>query len=124
MKARISAFVVVGVILAASTARAHHSGTNFETKRITLTGTLAKLDWRNPHIEFSLDGKGDKGQAESWLIESQTPNFFAIRKVGKVDFQNAIGQTVTVEVSPDKDGSRFGQLRKITFPNGTMVVTR
>jgi hypothetical protein len=43
------------------------------------------------------------------------------RNSGKADFVNAIGQTVTVEVSLARDGSRSGHFEKITFPGGKSV---
>ena len=124
MKYRISACIALGVMLA-GTAWAHHNMPYLDmTKRVTLTGTLTKLDWRNPHIEFSLEAKGDQGQAESWVIESGTPNGFAGRKIYKADFEKAIGQTFTMEVSPARDGSRIAILRKVTFQDGRMAVIR
>jgi len=123
MKYRISASIALGVILAAGAARAHHNASNIDfTKRVTLTGTLTKLDWRNPHVEFSLEVKGDNGQAESWSFSTGTPYSFARRKITKADFEKAIGQTITVEVSTARDGSRYGNLSKITFPDGRVVV--
>jgi Family of unknown function (DUF6152) len=117
---RMSASIALGVLLAAGTAWAHHSSAVYvdQDKRVTLTGTLTKVDWRNPHVEFSLEVKSDKGQAESWRIESGPPNRYAIEKISKADFEKAIGQTVTVEVSPARDGSREAGLWKITFPDG------
>jgi len=37
--------------------------------RVTLTGTLTKFDGRNPHIEISVEAKGDQDQTESWSVE-------------------------------------------------------
>jgi len=34
-----------------------------------MSGTLTKLDWRNPHIELIVDRKGDGDQVEVWSIE-------------------------------------------------------
>lgn len=118
-----NAVIALGCLLAASSAWAHHSTTavfDFD-KRVTLTGTLTKVDWRNPHTEFTLEAKGDTGQAESWLIESISPSSWARRKVTKADFEKAIGQTVTVEVSPARDGPRFVLLRRMTFADGKSV---
>jgi len=122
MNYRISACIALGVLLAAGTAWAHHNNTRFDPeKRVTLTGTLTKLDYRNPHIEFSLEVKGDQGPAESWVIEGPPPNSFANRKISKADFEKFIGQTVTVEAAPARDGSRRGHFRKITFPDGRVA---
>jgi hypothetical protein len=129
MRHRISVSIVVSIAVAimmsAGAAWAHHNMPYLDmNKRITLTGTLTKLDWRNPHIEFALEAKGDQGQAESWVIESAAPNGFATRKIGKADFDNAIGQAFIMEVSPARDGSRIAIARKITFPDGRVVAIR
>ena len=80
-----------------------------------LTGKFTKLDWSNPHVYFSVEAKGEQGQVATWLIECQPPNFFVSRKISKADFEKAIGQTVAVEVSPAREGSPNGVLRKITL---------
>jgi hypothetical protein len=119
----IAASVAIGLLLVAGSGWAHH---NFSavfdlTKRFTLTGTLTKVDWRNPHIELSLEAKDDHDKAETWTIEGQPPNFYATRKVGKEDFVKSIGQAFTVEGLRAKDGTLYGLMRKVTFPDGTVV---
>ena len=120
MRLRIcNAVIALVCLLAASSAWAHHSVASVfdQDKRVTLTGTLTKFDWRNPHTEFTLETNG-----ESWLLEGNSPSALARRKVSKENFQKAIDQTVTVEVNPARDGSHFVLLRRITFPDGKSVV--
>ena len=123
MKYRISVFIILGVLLAAGTAWAHHNmSAVFDfNQRFTRTGTLTKADWRNPHIYLSVEAKNDQGQAEKWSFEGPSPSFFRIRNVGKIDFENAIGKTVTVEASRARDGSLSGLIRVITLPDGKVV---
>src|SRR5439155_11233992 len=47
---------------------AHHSfAAEFDAnKTITLTGTVTKLEWMNPHIWVYLDVKDDKGDVQRW----------------------------------------------------------
>ena len=90
-------------------------------QRFTRTGTLTKSDWRNPHIYLSVDAKSDKGQVETWSFEGPAPNVFRNLNVGKTDFENAIGKTVTVEASRARDGSLSGLIRIITLPDGKAV---
>ena len=119
---RISICIAMGVMLAGGTAGAHHNNTRFDPeKRVTRTGTLSKLDWRNPHVYLYMDARNDQGQVETWSLECQPPNFFATRNIRKADFERIIGQSVTVEVRPARDGSPNGVLRKITFPDGWVV---
>lgn len=109
-------------VLAAGSASAHHSATQYDAaKRVTLTGTLTKVDWRNPHIEISLEVKDDSGHAKLWLVETVPPNRFASHNIRRAIFDNAIGQILMVEISPTRDGSLFGILRKIAFPDGSVV---
>ena len=71
MTVRISLLVVFGITLLTATASAHHnmSGIFDFNDRVTLSGTLTKLDWRNPHIEIDVDSKSEGGQVEAWKAE-------------------------------------------------------
>jgi len=123
MKMRMFAPIALGVVLAGS-AWAHHSMSalfDFD-QRFTRIGTLTQVDWRNPHIYLRVEAKTDQGAMEPWAFEGPSPNFFRSRGgVGKNDFQNAIGQTVTVEASRARNGSRSGLIRMITLPDGKVV---
>ena len=56
-------------------ASAHHNmSAVFDfSDRVTLTGTLTKIDWRNPHIELIVDAKIDVHQVQTWSIEGPPP---------------------------------------------------
>jgi hypothetical protein len=97
---------------------AHHSpSAEFDmSKRMTLTGTLTKIDWVNPHILFYMQAKGT---GEMWKLESNPPAWFRRVGVNRSDFVKAIGQTVTVEGNRSKDGSPFAYILKIIYPDGT-----
>jgi len=41
--------------------------------------------------------------------------------VTRADFAAATGETVTVEIVRAIDGSKYGYLQKITFPNGNQI---
>ena len=119
----VTAFIAVGALLAASAALAHHNmSAVFDfNQRFTVTGVLTKFDWRNPHVQLSVDVKGDRGQGEAWVFEGPNPGFFRNRNVNKSHFEAAINKTVTVEASRARDGSRSGLIRMITLPDGTVV---
>jgi hypothetical protein len=101
----------------------HYSAAVFDlSQKIVLTGTLTSLDWRNPHIEFSVESAGDKEPAGTWKIESNGPTWFRTRNIGRAAFENAIGQAVTIQAVRAKDGLRWGLLQQITFADGTTLV--
>ena len=75
---RRALFVVSLLLVASFPASAHHSTTaEFDvTHRMTLTGTLTKVDWVNPHIVVFMSGKDNT----AWKFESNPPAWF--RRVG------------------------------------------
>ena len=120
---QIIAIAALGLILVAGMALAHHnmSATYDFNNRVTLTGTLTKFDWRNPHIELIVEAKGDKNQVETWALEGPPPSFFRDRDINKADFEGAFGKSVVAEASRARDGSHAGLLRSMTLPGGKVV---
>jgi Family of unknown function (DUF6152) len=121
MNFRTGAFLVLAALMA-GTAWAHHNmSALFDfNDRVTLTGTLTKMDWRNPHINVAIDAKRGN-QVEEWMVEGPPPNFFRTRDINKVDIEQAIGKMVTAEVSRARNGSHSGLLRTMTLPDGRLV---
>ena len=117
---RISVALIV--LSAAASLWAHHSPSAlFEmSKGFTLTGSVTKVDWVNPHIVVFFDAQGGSG-TESWKFESNPPAWFRRVGVGRVDFAKAIGQTVTVQGVLAKDGSLYRYLQKSTLPDGSAL---
>jgi hypothetical protein len=105
--------------------RAHHSAVLFDlSKTVTLSGTMTRLDWRNPHIVVFVNVKTDAGGVEAWEFETGAPSWFKGRSVTKSDFEQAVGQPVTLVAVRAKDGSSYGYLYKITFADGISVDLR
>lgn len=102
---------------------AHHSPSAvFDmTKKVPFKGTITKVDWVNPHIVVFMDVMGEDGKVVNWKFESNPPRWFTKVGVVRADFAAAIGQTVTVEIVAAIDGSKYGYLKKITFPNGNQL---
>jgi hypothetical protein len=104
-------------------ALAHHNMTAiFDfNDRVTLTGTLQKVDWRNPHIYLTVDVTTAGGAKESWQAEGPSPTWFRIRDIGKDDFANNLGKSFNVELSRARDKTPMGLIRTITLPGGRVV---
>ena len=122
MSYRTAVCLVLGTILLAGSAWAHHNmSAIFDfNDRVTLSGTLTKVDWRNPHIELIMDAKQGE-QVQSWSLEGPPPSFFRARDINKSDVEAAIGKAVTAEASRARDGSRAGLLRVMTLHDGKVV---
>ena len=122
MSRRTGTFVLVAALLLATTARAHHNmSAAFDfSDRVSLTGTLTKVDWRNPHIYLFLDVK-QGSQVEPWSIEGPSPSFFRARDISSDDFKVAVGKTISAEASRARDHSKSGLIRTITLPDGKVI---
>jgi hypothetical protein len=107
--------------LAAAAVWAHHSPSAiFDMgKRISITGTLTKIDWINPHIVVRMDAPGAGGSVDHWMWESNPPSWYKSVGLARADLAKGLGQTVTVEGVRAKDGTLFGYMQKIKMPDGT-----
>jgi hypothetical protein len=106
------------IVIAAMPVRAHHAfSAEFDAKRpLKLQGTIAKMEWINPHTWIHLDVKRPNGKVERWMIEGGPPN--ALYRRGFTKNSLPVGSEIIVEGFQAKDGSMRGNGRDITFPNG------
>src|SRR5438034_4685326 len=60
------------VSVVATTLYGHHGrGATYDMKkRITLKGTVARVDWRNPHVVIWMDVKDETGKVVTWGFEN------------------------------------------------------
>jgi uncharacterized protein DUF6152 len=123
LRGRISAIMVAALLLVIPSLWGHHSPSAIfnMAQRISVTGTLTKVDWINPHIVITMDAKGDAGKIDHWTFESNPPSWYRSVGLARGDFAKAIGQTITVEGVRAKDGSPYGYMQKIKMPDGTSL---
>lgn len=116
-----AAAVVLFTSLAVASLQAHHSPSAIfdMTKKVSVTGTLTRVDWVNPHIVLAMEAKGEGGKAEQWRLESNPPSWYKSVGLARADFAKAIGQQITVEFVKARDGSLYGYMDKIKLPDGT-----
>ena len=127
MKIKHVAFIIIMTALLVSlgpaAAGAHHSYSAFEMQKdMTITGTVKRMDWTNPHTWLWLDVPNDKGGVDTWGIEGMSPNYLARRGWTKNTLK--FGDKITVVIHPLKDGSHGGSFQSATRPTGeTLTMT-
>jgi len=116
-----SLIVVSGFVLAASQLFAHHSfAAEFDAnKRVTLKGTVTKVDWRNPHIYVYLNVKDDTGKVTEWACEGGPPN--VLLREGWTRNSVKEGDEVTIDGAVAKDGSKRCNSRSVNLADGRKV---
>jgi hypothetical protein len=121
MKAKLAVLLGVVGLLSAFPVFAHHSfAAEFdENKPLSITGTVTKVDWGNPHVYIYVDVKDNKGQVANWGIESQSVGELKHRGWAHEDLK--IGDQVTAQGYVAKDGSRLLGARLVTLPGNRSV---
>ena len=101
-------------------ARSHHSNVAYEVNKvITITGVVREFQWVNPHTWVHVvvdDGKGGKVE---WAAEGRAPG--VLLRAGWTRNSLKAGETITVDMSPAKDGTRSAIIARVTKADGTIL---
>ena len=92
--------------LAAGNVGAHHSvaGQFDAAQRTTITGTISKVDWINPHVYIYMDVADEKGAITTWRLESLPTAM--LRKAGLTsEMIKGGGQKVTAAALMARNGT-------------------
>jgi hypothetical protein len=106
------------LLLATMRIPAHHAfaAEYDENKPVTVSGTVMRFEWTNPHAWMYVDGKDESNKATSWSFEMGSPNGLLHRGWRRMELKK--GDQVTVEGYCAKDGRNVANARTVTMPNG------
>jgi len=105
----------VACLAASGRALAHHSfSAEFDEKKpITLTGTVTKVEWTNPHIWFFMDVKNANGSVANWGFEMGGPA--QLLRLGWKHDSMKVGDVVTVDARRARDDSNHANAQAVTM---------
>ena len=108
-------------LLLAGPASAHHAiQAQFDIHRtITVTGSVAKVEWINPHSYITVDVKDADGKVQRWAFEMGGAG--ALRKSGMSRADKGglkPRDQITISGLAGKDGSNIGFVQELKFPDG------
>jgi hypothetical protein len=102
-------------------AAAHHSFAVFfdDTKSVTVTGSVTEFRFTNPHAIIEVTRKTPQGQIETWRAETNAVTL--LRRRGWTAESLKVGEMVTIDGWPSRDGSRYLRVRRVVRSDGTVL---
>jgi hypothetical protein len=102
---------------------AHHSfnAEYDDTKPVSVSGVVTKVEWQNPHVWFYVDEKSADGSVVHWAFSGGAPG--QLMRRGVTHDVIKVGMTVAVKGSRAKDGSNNAYGNSVTFQDGRQVFT-
>jgi hypothetical protein len=113
----------LGAVLCWTAISAHHAlnAAFDERDRITLKGTIMKIEWVNPHAWIHIDVTSPNGPTAHWAVETAPPAVLLARGVRKDDFR--IGAEVVIDGYRAKNRTTASG-RIVRLPDGTELFLR
>ena len=121
MNAKVAVGIVILVLVVTVPSWAHHafSGEFDVDQPVQLRGTIAKVEFINPHSWFHIDVTEEDGTVTRWMIEGGTPN--ALFRRGVTQNSLPVGTEILIDGFRAHDGSNRANGRDMTFPDGRRI---
>ena len=120
-----SAFLVAAAALACTAVplAAHHSfAAEYDAnKPVTVTGTVTKVEWTNPHARLYVDVKDEKGVVTNWNFEMGGP--LQLKRLGWQRDSVKPGDEIKIDGFVAKDGGSRANARNVVFADGRKIFT-
>jgi hypothetical protein len=109
--------------LGAPAVQAHHSfSAEYDGNQpVAVTGTVSKVEWRNPHIWFYVDVPDASGKVATWGFSGGAPGMLMRRGIQPDVLKK--GDVIKVEGFRARDGSNNASGGRVTFADGRTVFT-
>jgi hypothetical protein len=110
------------ILGAAPATLAHHSYAMFDqSKKVEVTGTVAKLEWKNPHVFVWVYVPKPDGPGKYDLYVFENGSINVLSRLGWSDTVLKAGDKITIEYYPLRDGRTGGHFDKGTLADGRVL---
>lgn len=118
---RLTTTFVTALVLA-SPVWGHHSDAGLDMESvITLAGTVTEMNWRNPHVYFTVESTDGRGNQVVWAL--QMGSTITVTRMGWTRESLSVGDRVTVEAYPAHNGRPYALLYSIEKEGGIVLPT-
>ena len=116
-----SLVVLAGVVVVAVPLYTHHAfdAEYSRDKTITVTGSVKKLEWMNPHARLYVEGADETGKVQVWDFELGPPNGLMRRGWNRNSLRE--GHKVTVSGFRSKTQAHVANARTVVLADGRQV---
>lgn len=113
-----------GLLIVSASAFAHHSfSAQFSRDLpVEVTGTVARVEWTNPHARFYVEAEDENGELVEWDFELTSPNVLMRRGWRHDSLQ--VGDTVTVEGFRARNAPHVANAGNVTLADGKVLFGR
>jgi Family of unknown function (DUF6152) len=120
---RLPAVVALIGVLSAPLVAHHGRGATYDMKkRVTLNGTVSRVEWRNPHVLIYMDVKDADGKVVTWGFENSGVSTLAQEGYNRNTLK--VGQPITAVVNPAANGAPTAIVVKIILADGSEIMSR
>ena len=127
VRARVAGLVYASLVFASlvfmdlavfhTAAEAHHSYAMFDqAKKLSLQATVAKVEWGNPHVFVWVYVQQPDGHYKPYSFESGSVS--TLSREGWTANSLRVGEKVTVQYFPLRDGRTGGSLIRVIHADG------
>jgi hypothetical protein len=109
--------VAVALLMISGSLLAHHGNAAYDSRTVTVKGTITAWVWTNPHSFLKFDAKDEKGNVVHWLGEWNAPSTLINFGITAKSFKPGEEVTVTM-VGMSKTGQPVGRVTKVILPDG------
>ena len=114
--------VVIAVCAWVAGVSAHHSFAVFDhTQSVTVTGTVSKFQWTNPHGFLEIDYVGAGGKMKHYTLELTSINM--LQRAGWTSRSIKAGEKVVAIAAPLLSGEPGGLLLEVMLGDGRMLTS-